>query len=99
MIAGYHEFVDDGALGGVECRSFRVFKIRTGLGPDRVGPGQGRGPGGGPGGGRGRGFRDLDLDDPEQVERVKGFMRQRGLSEKEIEERLKRMRERRGGGP
>ena len=34
----------------------------------------------------------------EQVERIKGFMRQRGLSEEVIEERLKRMRERRGGG-
>ncbi len=60
----------------------------------RFGPG-----GGGPAGpGGGRGFRDLDFDDPEQVERVKGVMRQRGLSEDEIAERLKRMRERRGQG-
>ncbi len=62
----------------------------------RFGPGGG-GPGA-PGGGRGpagRGFRDLDLDDPEQVERVKDFMRQRGLTEEQIEERLKRMRARR----
>ncbi len=57
------------------------------------GPGGGRGPGG-----RG-GFRDVDFNDPEQVERVKDSMRQRGLSEDEIGERLKRMRERRGGPP
>ena len=59
------------------------------------------GPGRGGPGDRGGPFADLDLDDPEQVERVKGFLRQRGLSEGEIEERLERMRERRrsGGGP
>ncbi len=64
---------------------------RAGAGRGRGGPGGGRGPGG-------RGLRDLDLDDPEQVERVKGMMRERGLTEEQIEERLKRMRERRGGG-
>ena len=70
----------------------------AGGGGGRFGPGRGPGgPGGRGPGGRG-GFRDLDLDDPEQVERVKGFMRQRGLSEDEIEERLKRMRERRRQG-
>ncbi|MEM7586578.1 MAG: efflux RND transporter periplasmic adaptor subunit [Acidobacteriota bacterium] len=64
------------------------------------GAGSGRVPGGGPGGGPpGRGFlRNLDLDDPEQVERVKGFMRQRGLTEAEIEQRLEQIRARRGGG-
>ncbi len=64
------------------------------FGPRGGGPG---GPGGFGPGGRG-GFRDLDLNDPEQVERIKGFMRQRGFSDEEIEERLKRMRERRGQG-
>ncbi len=70
---------------------------QAGGGRGRGGPGGPGGPGGdrGPGG---RGFRDLDLDDPEQVERVKERMRQRGLTEEQIEERLKRMRERRGGG-
>ena len=48
-----------------------------------------------PTGNRAGGFRDLDLDDPEQLEQVQERMRQRGLSEDEIEERLKRMKERR----
>ncbi|MEM8931447.1 MAG: efflux RND transporter periplasmic adaptor subunit, partial [Acidobacteriota bacterium] len=64
----------------------------------------GGGPGGergGPPGGRRGMLRNLDLDDPEQVERVKTMMRQRGLSDDEIDERLERMRQRReqmGGG-
>ena len=57
------------------------------------GPGE-AGPGGGPGG-RGGPFRNLDLDDPEQVERIKARMRERGMSDSEIDERLNRMRERR----
>ena len=63
---------------------------------ERGGGAGGRGAGQRGGGG---GFRDLDLNDPAQLERVKGMMRQRGLSDAEIEERLKRMRERRSGGP
>lgn len=51
------------------------------------------------GGRRGpEGMRNIDFDDPEQVERVKGLMRQRGLSDEEIEQRLKQIRARRGGG-
>ncbi|MEM1203589.1 MAG: efflux RND transporter periplasmic adaptor subunit [Acidobacteriota bacterium] len=73
-----------------------------GAGPPGVASPGGRGAGergpGGPGGGRGGFLRDLDLDDPEQVERVKARMRERGLSEAQIEERLERIRERRGGG-
>ncbi len=54
--------------------------------------------GGGPGV-AGRGFmRNIDWNDPAQVERVKGFMRERGLNDAEIEDRLKTMRERSGGG-
>ena len=90
-------------------RSRPAEAASAGDGPPAAGPpagvrprrfGQEGGRPDGPGGGRGPGgrFRDLDFDDPEQVERVKGFMRQRGFSEEEIEERLKRMRERRGGG-
>ncbi len=63
----------------------------AGAGNRRDGEGRGGRPGGG--------FRDVDLDDPQQVERIRGFMRQRGLSDAEIEDRLKRMRQRRGGGP
>ena len=63
-----------------------------------------RGPGGrgegGPGGRRG-GFPPIDWNDPEQVEKVKERMRERGLSDDQIDERLERMRERmeQGGGP
>lgn len=64
--------------------------------PREGGPAPG-GPGarGRPGGGRG-GF-PLDLDDPAAVERAKAFMRQRGLSDEQIDERLERMRERQQG--
>ncbi|RMH21111.1 MAG: hypothetical protein D6696_06550, partial [Acidobacteria bacterium] len=51
-----------------------------------------------PGDGDGGRLRNLDLDDPAQVERVKEFMRQRGLSDDEIERRLERMRRRRAAG-
>lgn len=54
--------------------------------PDR-GP---RGPGGPP--------FDLESMTPEQLEGIKARMRDRGLSEAQIEERLKAMRERRQGG-
>ena len=52
-----------------------------------------RGPGGRPG-------FNIDWDDPEQVERVKDRMRERGLTDEQIAERLKRIRERmeQGGG-
>ncbi len=47
-------------------------------------------------GGEGRGgpFRDLDFDDPKQVEKAKARMRERGLTDSEIDERLDRMKER-----
>ena len=57
----------------------------------RPGPPGAQAGGGRPGGGRG-GFRDIDWDDPEQVERVKGFMKQRGLSDEQIEKRIEQMR-------
>lgn len=63
--------------------------------------GRGGGPGGsGPPGGRGGpgGGFNIDWDDPEQVERVKQRMRDRGLSESQVEERLKMIRERMSGG-
>jgi membrane fusion protein (multidrug efflux system) len=50
-------------------------------------------PGGGPGGPGGRGF-DPSKMTPEQLEHVKEMMRSRGMSEQQIEERLRRMRER-----
>lgn len=67
-------------------------------GPDAGGP-QAGGPqrGGGPGGGR-RDPRAIDWNDPAQLERMRGMMRQRGLSDKEIEERLKQMKERFSNG-
>lgn len=49
-----------------------------------------RGPRGGPG--RGGGFRDIDWDDAEQVERVKGMMRERGLTDEQINERIEQMK-------
>ncbi len=57
-------------------------------GPPRGGP-----PGGGPPGG---GRFDPSQMTPERLEMIKERMRQRGLSEKEIEDRLKQMRERSG---
>ena len=69
-----------------------------GGGPPGAGPPGGGGPGGGPpGGGRGM-FPSIDWDDPEQVERVKERMRERGLTDEQIEERLERIRQRMGGG-
>lgn len=50
-----------------------------------------RGPGGRP-------FADIDFDDPQQVEQVKERMRQRGLTDAEIEQRLERIKQRRGDG-
>ncbi|MCP3964321.1 MAG: efflux RND transporter periplasmic adaptor subunit [bacterium] len=76
-------------------RTARPQRPEPSAGGQGVGPG---GPGGRGGPGGGRGFRDIDLDDPEQLERAKSFMRQRGLSDEEIEQRLKRMRERQSGG-
>ena len=68
-------------------------------GPAVGGPAVGGPGGGGPGGGGGPAFfRNLDWDDPKQVEQLKDRMRQRGLSDAEIEERLKVMRQRMGGG-
>lgn len=77
---------------------------RVAQGP-RAGAGDGdgrRGRGGdGPFGGGGGPFANIDLDNPEDVQRVRGFMKQRGLSDDEIDQRLERMRERmksRGNG-
>ncbi len=50
------------------------------------------------GGGQGMQRMDLSKATPEQLERLKQTMRERGLSEEEIEERLKAMRERQQGG-
>ncbi|MEE8138896.1 MAG: hypothetical protein V3T81_08540, partial [Thermoanaerobaculia bacterium] len=50
-------------------------------------------PRGGPGGGR----FDPSRMSPERIERAREFLRARGLSEEEIEERLRRARERRLG--
>ncbi|MEM7351720.1 MAG: efflux RND transporter periplasmic adaptor subunit [Acidobacteriota bacterium] len=73
----------------------RVAGSEAGGRPGAAGrPGGGRSAGGrGPGGGRG--MFDFDPADPQQLERIKAFMRQRGLSDKEIEQRLERLRERR----
>ena len=73
---------------------------RDEIGRDEIGRSEG---GRGERGGRGGRFRDLDLNDPEQVKRVKERMRERGMTDSEIEERLERMKERRrqrgeGGG-
>ncbi len=57
-------------------------------------PAAGGGPGGGP---QGAGPPDPSSMSPADLERVKERMRARGMSEKEIEERLQQIRE--GGGP
>lgn len=44
------------------------------------------------------GSASLDLNDPEQVEKLTARMRQRGLSEAEIEARLQRIKQRQSGG-
>ncbi len=68
-------------------------------GPRGEGGREGGGPGrGGPGAGRGGGFRDIDFDDPKQVGQIKERMRQRGLSDDEIDQRLQQIKARRGGG-
>jgi membrane fusion protein, multidrug efflux system len=53
---------------------------------------------GGSGGGPGGGFREIDWNDPAAVERVKAMMRQRGLTDSQIEERLERMKSMGTGG-
>jgi RND family efflux transporter MFP subunit len=70
------------------------------------GAGEGRAPGaGGPRGGPGEGMRakgpggrrlDPSKMTPEQLERAKEFMRARGMTEEQIEERLRRAREQSG---
>ena len=61
-------------------------------------PGEGRGGGGfrGPGGFGGGGFDPSNLS-PEQLEGIKARMKERGLTDEQIEERLERMRS--GEGP
>ena len=58
-------------------------------------PGQGRGEGRpGPSGRPGGGPPDFRNMSPEDLERMKGVMRQRGLTDEQIEERIRNMRER-----
>lgn len=61
-------------------------------------PESARATGGGPGfpagGGPGGSFPEIDWDDPEQVEKVRERMRARGLSDEQIEERLRMIRQR-----
>lgn len=66
----------------------------------RAGPRGRGGLGGGSAGGFAGGPRGErpDLSDPEQVERVKAFLRDRGLSDEQIEQRLERMRARQEEG-
>ncbi|HVS14324.1 MAG TPA: efflux RND transporter periplasmic adaptor subunit [Thermoanaerobaculia bacterium] len=52
----------------------------TPSGPGRFGPGPG-------------GMREIDWNDEAQVERLRSMMRQRGLSDEQVEERLQRMRQ------
>ncbi|MDA8016953.1 MAG: efflux RND transporter periplasmic adaptor subunit [Thermoanaerobaculia bacterium] len=58
----------------------------------------GRPPGGPGGGGRGGGvpewLRDLDWNDETQVDRLRAWMRERGLSDSEIDQRIERMKQR-----
>ena len=99
--------VDSGSVesGSVDSGADDSGSRAEARGPGRGGPRMeegGRGPGGPGGGPGGRGFmRDIDWNDPEQVERIKERMRERGMSDDQIEERLKRIRERmaEGGGP
>lgn len=63
-------------------------RARGARGPRPEGGFGGGGPGGGP-------PFDIDLDDPQQVERMRQRMRQRGLSDAEIDQRLEMMRQRR----
>lgn len=60
------------------------------------GPGGG-GPPGGFGGGMPDWLRNLDWNDEEQVDRVKVRMKERGLSDAEVEERVEQMKKRFGG--
>ncbi len=72
----------------------------TGRGGPGAGPPDGPPGGGRPGGfgrGGGRGFDPSNMT-PEQLERIKERMRSRGMTDEQIEERLKSMRERSGGG-
>lgn len=72
----------------------------AGRGEGPPGGGPGGPPGGPPGGfgpGGGRGFDPSNMT-PEMLEQMKERMRSRGMTDEQIEERLKRMRERSGGG-
>jgi membrane fusion protein, multidrug efflux system len=67
--------------------------------PEGASPGAASGTGGPPGpGGRGGGGFDPSQMTEEQLERVKARMRERGLTDEQIEERLGQMRQRAGGG-
>ncbi|HUP22676.1 MAG TPA: efflux RND transporter periplasmic adaptor subunit [Thermoanaerobaculia bacterium] len=80
----------DAAVGGEPPAS-----AGTSGGPGaRAGGQQPGAPGGSPGGG----FREIDWNDPAAVERVKAMMRQRGLTDSQIEERLERMKAMGTGG-
>ncbi|MDX1500889.1 MAG: efflux RND transporter periplasmic adaptor subunit [Thermoanaerobaculia bacterium] len=71
---------------------------QAGSGATQAGPsGTPEAPGGPPGGFGAGGFDPSNVT-PEQLEAIKERMRARGMSEKEIEERLKRFRERGRGG-
>ena len=71
---------------------------QAGSGATQAGPsGTPEAPGGPPGGFGAGGFDPSNVT-PEQLEAIKERMRARGMSEKEIEERLKRFRERGQGG-
>ena len=69
-------------------------RVADGAGPAGSGPpGAGRFRAGGPPGG----MPDPSQMSAEQLEQIKERMRQRGLTEEQIEERLRRMRQRSGG--
>ena len=78
----------DGLSDGTPIRVLRRDGESAGSPP----PGGGRGHGpGGPG--RPGGRPDFSKMTPEQLERAKEFMRSRGMTDEQIEERLKRARE------
>lgn len=76
-----------------------VGGVGAGERPGRAGPGAAdTGEGRRAEGRRGGFLRDMDWSDPDQLERLKSRMKERGLTDREIETRIQRMKERAGGG-
>ncbi len=90
-----------GAPAGMISRGDQEGPLGVAGSPDTPTPAPQAGPPGGrPGGGPGGGQRpDLSSMSPEQLEAMKERMRSFGMTDKQIEERLKRLRESQKSGP